>query len=87
MSKRKRKEITVESLKLILHRKCRRATALFCSICAVSLPLSAPAAAAGLAGVNTRTIYQWVENEQLHYAEIPDGPLQRLYVCPNPLSQ
>ena len=81
MSKRKRTEITVETRLLVL-RRARHHARLFCAICPAPTPLIAPDEAAVLAGVSTRTIYRWVEAEQLHYAEMPEG---RLLVCPNSL--
>jgi hypothetical protein len=81
MSKRKRTEITVETSVLVL-RRARRHARLFCPTCPSPTPLIAPDEAAVLAGVSTRTIYRWVEAEQLHYSETPEG---RLLVCPNSL--
>ena len=81
MSKRKRTEITVETRLLVL-RRARNHARLFCATCLSPTPLIAPDEAAVLAGVSTRTIYRWVEAEQLHYSETPEG---RLLVCPNSL--
>jgi len=41
-----------------------------------------PDEAVMLAHVSARTIYRWVEAEQLHFTETPEGCL---LVCPNSL--
>ena len=79
--KRRRTEITVETSLLVWRRAGQRAL-LSCATCASPTPLIAPDEAAALAGTSTRTIYRWVEAEQLHFTETPDG---RLLVCPNSL--
>ena len=79
--KRRRTEITVETSWLVL-RRGRHHAPCYCARCPSPTPLIAPEEAAVLAGVSTRTIYRWVEAEQLHYSETPEG---RLLVCPNSL--
>jgi len=79
--KRRRTEITVET-SLLVWRSQRRHDPLSCAACPSPTLLIAPEEAAVLAGTNTRTIYRWVEAEQLHFAETPDG---KLLVCPNSL--
>ena len=81
MNKRKRTEITVETRLLVL-RSAPHHARLSCAICPAPTPLVAPDEAAVLAGVSTRTIYRWVEAEQLHFTETPEG---KLLVCPNSL--
>lgn len=78
MIRKKRTEITFETNVLIV-RRTHQSRPIFCNTCLSSVFLVAPDTAATLAGVSTRTIYRWVELEQIHYTETPDG---RLLVCP-----
>ncbi len=84
MNRKRRIEITVEHQWLIL----RRSTPIFvwCQECPAAIQMITPDEAAVLAGVSTRAIYALVETEQLHYTETPEGPLMKLFVCPNSLS-
>ena len=80
-------EITVESRRLVLRRNpTQAATAdavrVWCAECPPQIPLLTPDEAAALACVSTRTIYRWVESQQVHYLETSGG---RLLVCPNSL--
>ena len=78
MMKRKRTEITFETRSLVL-RRTRQQASLYSTTCSTPTLLLAPDEAAVLAGVNTRTIYRWVETEQLHFTETQKG---ELFVCP-----
>jgi predicted DNA-binding transcriptional regulator AlpA len=80
MMMRRRTEITVETRSLVL-RRSRHHAPLYCTTCPAPTLLIAPDEAAALAGVSTRTIYRFVETEQLHYTETGG----RLVVCPNSL--
>ena len=80
MMKRRRTEITVEIRSLVLRRASQHSP-LYCTTCSLPTLLITPDEAAVLAGVSTRTIYRFVETEQLHYAEAGG----RLLVCPNSL--
>jgi excisionase family DNA binding protein len=82
MSKRRRKEITVETSLLVL-RRARRHAPVYCAACPSPVPLLTPDEAAALAGVSTRTLYRWVEAERIHFTETPAG---RLLVCPHSLT-
>jgi len=84
MKRRRRTEITVETNLLVIRRGTHRAP-VCCAVCPLPVPLVTPEEAAVLAGTSTRTIYRWVESEQLHYVETPEGPLGKLLVCPNSL--
>ena len=86
MKRRRRTEITVETNLLVIRRGTHRAP-ICCPACPSPVPLVTPEEAAVLAGTSTRTIYRWVESEQLHYVETPEGPLGKLLVCPNSLSR
>ncbi len=76
--KRVRTEITLETRSLVLRRSCQQAP-LYCARCPSPTLLLAPDEAAVLAGVSTRTIYRWVETEQVHFRETQGGGL---LVCP-----
>jgi hypothetical protein len=80
MKRRRRTEVTLET-RLRIIRRSAPAT-VFCAQCPAPVPLITPEEAAVLARTSTRTIYRWVEAEQLHYSETPEG---RLLICPNSL--
>jgi hypothetical protein len=65
---RKRLEITLETRRLVL-RRSNNQTTVWCLACSSPVQSVSPEEAAGLAGVNTRTVYRWVEAEQLHFIE------------------
>lgn len=68
MRRRKRMEITVEIRQIVLRRRTNPAPA-WCLECSSPVQSITPEEAAALVGVNTRTIYQWVEAGQLHFIE------------------
>lgn len=50
-----------------------------CVTCPNGPPMAKPEDTARLAGVSTRTVYQWIEAGRVHFAETPEGDL---FVCP-----
>jgi hypothetical protein len=68
MKWRKRLEITLETSRLVL-RRSNNQTTVWCLACSSPVQSVSPEEAAWLAGVNTRTVYRWVEAEQLHFIE------------------
>jgi excisionase family DNA binding protein len=66
----------------IVRRTISRAPVL-CAACGSLAEMLTPEEAAKVAGVDSETIYHWVESEQIHFAKTADG---RLLVCLSPLS-
>lgn len=81
MKRRKRIEITVETCRLVIHRGANQAS-VWCAKCSSSVQSVTPREVAVLAGVNTRTVYRWVEAEQLHFNETAE---QSPLICLNSL--
>ncbi len=78
MKKTRRIEITLESRTLVFRTDSNRA---YCPQC-VATRLLTPDEAAAIARTTTRTIFHWVETEQLHFLETDEG---RLLICPDSL--
>ncbi len=68
MKRTKRMEITVETRLMVIRRLTNQAP-VWCIQCASPVQFITPGQAAVLAGVNTRTLYRWVESDQLHLVE------------------
>lgn len=81
MRRRRRMEITVETRRLVIRRSTNQAP-VWCVECSSPVQLITPEEAAVLAGVNTRTIYRWVETAQLHFLETAE---QSPLLCLNSL--
>ena len=54
-----------------------------CAACGSLAEMLTPEEAAKVAGVDSGTIYDWVESDRIHFAATADG---RLFVCLRPLS-
>lgn len=74
-------EITVETRRLFIHRWAKRAP-IRCLACSSAAEWVTPGQAAELAGVNTRSVYRWVEAERLHFTETAE---QAPLICLNSL--
>lgn len=81
MRRRRRMEITVETRQMVIRRNTNQAP-IWCIGCLSPVQLVTPEEAAALAGVSTRTIYRWVEAEQLHFIETAE---QSPLICLNSL--
>ena len=83
MSGRRRTVTTIETREVLFVRRLVPETpALPCAECADAAGMLTPQEAARRAGVTQRTIYRWVEDGLVHFAETADG---RLFVCLAPL--
>jgi hypothetical protein len=80
--KKKRTEITIETERMLFVSSPKRVVT-WCAACGARADMVPVDEAAILARVNSRTIYRWVEAEQLHSSETPQG---LLLVCLNSLS-
>jgi hypothetical protein len=77
MSKKRVTTITVESERIIIHRR-QQAALVWCAACRAQTLMLNPEEAAAIAAVTPRTIYRWVEAGKLHFTESPEG---KLLVC------
>ena len=82
---KRRTEITIETDRLLVvsHPRNHRRTHVWCGCCADFVEMLATDDAALLAGVNSLTIFHWVESGRLHSIETPEG---LLLICPNSLT-
>jgi hypothetical protein len=78
---RRRTEITIEAHRILVLRRPRRSLLAGCAICAGDSLM--PDEAATLARVDTRTIYRWIEADQIHFTETAEG---QMLVCLSSLS-
>lgn len=79
----KRTEITIETERVMVIRKCKSSILAWCPTCAKQVPMIKVDEAANLARVSSRTIYRWVETGKVHFAETPEG---MLWICLNSLA-
>jgi hypothetical protein len=78
LRKTKRTEITIETDRLLVVATRRVSVMSWCPACGHRTNMVTVDEAAGLGCVSSRTIYQWVESERLHFAETSEG---RLLIC------
>ena len=79
----KRTETTIEIHQVQIIRRRQQETDAWCAVCAATVRMVTPEAAAVLAGVTTRTIYRWIEVALVHFTESPEGAL---LICANSLT-
>jgi excisionase family DNA binding protein len=80
---KKRTVISVETDRLIVVGKRKSNPLIWCAGCASRVRMITVDEAAAITRTSSRTIFQWVEADRLHFTETPDG---RLFICPNSLS-
>jgi hypothetical protein len=73
--KNRRTKITVETQRVILISDSGAAKASWCDLCGALTEWVKPDDASAIVGVSSRTIYRWVEDERVHFVEMPPGPL------------
>ena len=78
-------EINIETHRVLVLRRPRSSLLARCATCARQSLMLRPDEAAILALVSTRTIYRWIEAEQLHFTETAEG--QMLVCFDSPLSR
>lgn len=74
-TRKKRTEITVQTDRIVVVTKQRPASRAWCKPCRREVLMLAVDEAASLAGVSSRTMYQWVEEQRVHFLETRDGLL------------
>lgn len=82
MAEKKRREITVETERLLVIRRRYRAVEAWCDGCQQEVVMIRPDQAATAAGRSLRSIFSDVEAAALHFMEQPDG---MLLICLNSL--
>ncbi|MGE0130321.1 MAG: hypothetical protein AB7U82_19760 [Blastocatellales bacterium] len=80
---KKRTKITIETHQVQIIRRGKPSVQAWCPECSATVAMLTPEEAAALAQVTTRTIYHWVDAEELHFTETPEG---MLLVCPDSLT-
>ena len=69
-------EMTFEKNEVVIYRRRHlKQTVGWCPRCEQRTNLAEPDAAARIARVTTRTIYQWIEGGSVHFIESSDGDL------------
>jgi hypothetical protein len=66
---KRRAEITIETHRLLVVRQQGHAVQGWCKDCMAEVELITANEAAARAGVGSRTIYQWIENGNIHFNE------------------
>jgi excisionase family DNA binding protein len=82
MSKFRKTVTTIETREVLVVRLTAQMQAPLCAACTDEVGMLTPREAAHLVGVSQRTVYRWVEDERIHFAETADGDL---FVCLAPL--
>jgi hypothetical protein len=80
----KRRTITVEIDRVVLVSKHRSGLVAWCAACASRVRMVTADEAAGVAQASSRDIFRWVEADQLHFTETPEG---QLFICLNSLAR
>jgi excisionase family DNA binding protein len=81
MMRKRRTEITIETERVVIVRR-RLTVRVWCRSCDRQVTMVTVDEAARMAGVSSRTIYRWVEADQLHFNETAEG---RLLICTDSL--
>lgn len=83
MGTKRRTEITIETDRFfVLNRRANSVTS-WCGRCGQRVRMIPVDEAAAIAGVSSRTIYRWADDENLHFTETSDG---RLLICSESIS-
>jgi len=79
---RKRKEVTIETERILFINRSPRRPILWCDSCAQEVVMLTVDEAGAMARMTSRMIFKLVEAGQLHFTETPEG---RLLICSNSL--
>ena len=80
---KRRTEITIEASRLTIIGRGGGAARPWCPLCDAQVEMVSPDQAASLLRVSTRVIHRMVDEEKLHFIEMPDGSL---LICVKSLS-
>jgi hypothetical protein len=83
MRGKRRTEIIVETHRMVTIRHKRGVVRAWCSGCAKRVRMVTAEQAATIVGVSPRVIHRWIEADQVHFSETPEGSL---LICLNSLS-
>jgi hypothetical protein len=75
---KRRREITIETERVLVVRSRSGSFTAWCEECGASSSMVTPEVAAAIAGVGSREIYRWIEEEKLHFSETGGG---LVFVC------
>ena len=78
MNRRKRSVTTIETHEVLTIRRRGNVIVPSCPVCVDIAAMLTPQEAAHRAGVSQRTVYRWLEEGRIHFAESGDG---ELFVC------
>ena len=78
MRTRKRTEITIETVRIVVLSRRKVSVVSWCHECGQRTKMVTVDEAAAMVGVSWRTIYRWADAEKLHFAETSEG---RLLIC------
>jgi len=82
--KRRHSVTTIEKHEFwIVKKPVQQTPKILCRTCQYVSGMLTPREAAAQAGVSQRTVYRWIEDGRVHFAETEDG---ELFVCLAPLS-
>ncbi len=84
MRRRRRTKMTIETSEVYVVRRPGGSAESWCPHCAQRVAMVGAEEASALAGVSSRTIYRWIEEERIHFVETPG---KGLLVCLNSLSK
>jgi excisionase family DNA binding protein len=76
-------EITVETYRLSVIRRCGSSVRTWCAECLAEVEMITPNEAARMAGAGSRKIYRWIEARRIHFIEDPGG---LILICANSLN-
>ena len=82
MKRRRRLEITIHRHEVTALQPVEMALRARCPVCQCDVNMLPVALATKTAGVSPRTVYRWVEENQVHYRESSDGTV---LICENSL--
>lgn len=80
---KKRITTTTVTHEVIVIKKATQAVSFSCAKCGDETRMVTPEQAMAIAGVNSRTIYRWVEDGHIHHRETPEG---LVLICLNSLT-
>ena len=75
MGTKRRTEITIETDRLIVLSRGKNSVTSWCRYCNRRVRMITVDEAATLAGVSSRTVYRWADDEKLHFTETSEGHL------------
>lgn len=79
---KRRVEISVETTRVMVITRTKERRATWCAACGAEVQMLTIDEAAALSGASPRTIFHLLEGREIHFSELPGGPI---LICPNSL--